>query len=431
MRRAPVSLSIALAALLVSALLARAEADGPDYFRVTGVAANDVLNVRAAPDAGAARLGEIPPNADGIRSLGCQGGLSFAEWQQATEAERAAALHTRWCRVAFGGVEGWVAARYLTEGSAPATPPAADPAPSIAWPVVAVDGRTPQGMPEIGFARYGGLAGTTGCNRFTGKARIEEGALVVDAPFATTRMACPGDLDRQETKMLGILTGRIALAFDPFAGTLELSNAAGTLSLKAPLGAAQADATPPHSLQPAGGDRTDYWSVFGLEGHLNIRAEATTGAPVRTRVLPGTVLRSFGCTQAGGRRWCEVETLDGSQLRGWAAAEYLEPADSALRAGQGIFDAIGHVPCARAAGQPSSRCEFGVARDSDGTATMVVIRPDGTQRVLFFQNGTFLSADTSQADGYPETSATREADLTFVRVGTERYEIPDAVIFGG
>ena len=30
-----------------------------------------------------------------------------------------------------------------------------------------------------------------------------------------------------------------------------------------------------------------------------------------------------------------------------------------------------------------------------------------------------------------EFSASREADLSTVRIGTERYQIPDAVIFGG
>ena len=56
-----------------------ADASGPDFFRVTGVAADDVLNIREAPDAGSAKIGEIPPDGDGVRNLGCQGGLSFAE----------------------------------------------------------------------------------------------------------------------------------------------------------------------------------------------------------------------------------------------------------------------------------------------------------------------------------------------------------------
>jgi hypothetical protein len=42
-----------------------------------------------------------------------------------------------------------------------------------------------------------------------------------------------------------------------------------------------------------------------------------------------------------------------------------------------------------------------------------------------------IGADTSQADGYPEFSTTKERDLNLIRVGSERCEIPDAVVFGG
>jgi len=42
-----------------------------------------------------------------------------------------------------------------------------------------------------------------------------------------------------------------------------------------------------------------------------------------------------------------------------------------------------------------------------------------------------IGADTSQADGYGEFRATKENDLHRIRVGEERYEIPDAVVLGG
>jgi hypothetical protein len=106
-------------------------------------------------------------------------------------------------------------------------------------------------------------------------------------------------------------------------------------------------------------------------------------------------------------------------------------ASDAERAGTGDFDARGQVPCAQHKGQPMGQCPFGVARASGGTATVVVTRPDGRTRALFFQKGRFLSPDTSQADGYPEVHAEKQSDLNLIRVGQERYEIPDAVIFGG
>ena len=115
----------ALCAFLVSGLLpadyVRAAADGPDHFRVTSVAANDVLNLRAAPDPKAAKVGVIPSNANCVRNLGCRGGLSFQEYTTLSPAQQKERLrqHPRWCRVEYRGVTGWVAGRFLAEGSCP------------------------------------------------------------------------------------------------------------------------------------------------------------------------------------------------------------------------------------------------------------------------------------------------------------------------
>ena len=104
---------------------------------------------------------------------------------------------------------------------------------------------------------------------------------------------------------------------------------------------------------------------------------------------------------------------------------------AAQRAGSGNYDATGSMPCAQVAGQPLQNCQFGVSREGSGSATVVVTRPDGSTRALFFIHGRFNSADTSQADGYPEYSATRSSDVTIVRVGEEIYQVDDAVLFGG
>lgn len=78
-----------------------------------------------------------------------------------------------------------------------------------------------------------------------------------------------------------------------------------------------------------------------------------------------------------------------------------------------------------------TQCDLGVAREGNGTATVVINKPDGAIRTIFFNNGVATGADTSQADGDAEFSATKDSDLNLVRVGGERYEIPDSVIFGG
>jgi hypothetical protein len=106
-------------------------------------------------------------------------------------------------------------------------------------------------------------------------------------------------------------------------------------------------------------------------------------------------------------------------------------ASSSERAGQGQFDARGPVKCAQRAGQPMRDCQAAVARDPGGTATVVVTRPDGRKRFIFFENGNPVSADLSQADGNMEFRASKGGDVYYIDAGDERYEIVEALISGG
>ena len=184
------------------------------------------------------------------------------------------------------------------------------------------------------------------------------------------------------------------------------------------------------------------WAVTGVSRALNLREQPTITARIVASYAPGTILDNLGCQHAEGRIWCDVQQLGGGP-RGYVAAEFLKPAvspdgsvatgpdDSALRAGQGDFDATGQIPCAQYSGQPMTECEFGVARAGGGYATVVIKKPDGRTRAIFFRMGKPIGADNSEADGYPEFGATKENDLHLIRVGSERYEIPDAVVLGG
>ena len=98
-----------------------ADADGPDYWRIVGVADGDSLNIRAEPDARSAKVGAIPPNGRCIANRGCQGGLSFGEYSTLSKPEQAKRLkeHPLWCRIDYQGLTGWVAGRYLAEGGCP------------------------------------------------------------------------------------------------------------------------------------------------------------------------------------------------------------------------------------------------------------------------------------------------------------------------
>lgn len=94
--------------------------DMPDYWAVTGVAPNDVLQLRDVPSADSKSLAQIPPNARGLKHLGCRRNQPPVElWARMSAAARRDAL-TQWCRVSYHGKEGWVAGRYLKPDSGPA-----------------------------------------------------------------------------------------------------------------------------------------------------------------------------------------------------------------------------------------------------------------------------------------------------------------------
>ena len=279
------------------------------------------------------------------------------------------------------------------------------------------------------------------CNRAIGSWSVRPSADPANGsfefgPLATTKALCPPpSMDEMIARQAEYIRGYILKD-----GNLYLSLMAdGGIFAWEPVVDGAASAIAP-ATPDDGGPRN--WVVSGDARWLNLREQPSTTAPVKTHLARGTVLDNLNCRENEGRFWCDVQPLGGGP-RGWVAADSLEPAvaphgavstgpdDSALRAGQGDFDATGKIPCAQALGQPMNQCDFGVARAGGGYATVAVTRPDGTNRVLYFRMNRAIGADTSQADGYPEFSAAREGDLHLIRVGPERYEVPDAVTLGG
>jgi hypothetical protein len=94
------------------------------------------------------------------------------------------------------------------------------------------------------------------------------------------------------------------------------------------------------------------------------------------------------------------------------------------------YHATGNLPCAMRSGEVLGSCPFGVQREDAGSGMVMITKPDGRTRAIFFEGGRAIGADVSEADP-GEFSAAREADTTIVRIGEERYEIPDAVVTGG
>jgi len=106
-------------------------------------------------------------------------------------------------------------------------------------------------------------------------------------------------------------------------------------------------------------------------------------------------------------------------------------ASSSERAGQGHFDARSTVKCAQHKGDSMKQCNAKVSREAGGNATVIVTRPDGRTRAIFFENGKAIGADLSQADGSMHFKATKHGDNYHIEAGNERYEIVEAIVFGG
>jgi hypothetical protein len=94
------------------------------------------------------------------------------------------------------------------------------------------------------------------------------------------------------------------------------------------------------------------------------------------------------------------------------------------------YHATGNIPCAMARSQPTGSCPFGVRREGNGSGIVTVTKPDKRTRAIFFENGEAAGYDANEADP-GKFSAERHGDLSIIRIGEERYEIPDAVILGG
>lgn len=167
----------------------------------------------------------------------------------------------------------------------------------------------------------------------------------------------------------------------------------------------------------------DWWQVTGVASKLNMRQDASINSRIVTQVSLGDQLRNQGCKLVDGRRWCKAETTGG--LTGWVAGDYLrEGSAPGSTTVEETFDATGMLPCSITLGQPTFECRFGVNRldASNGDADVTIFWPTESGRMLAFRGG---KLDTSGA------SVERRGDLSVVNFGEERYEIPDAVIFGG
>lgn len=197
--------------------------------------------------------------------------------------------------------------------------------------------------------------------------------------------------------------------------------------------------TPQKDFADGFGGGPDFWGVAGVADgdSLNLREGPSTQSRILSHLANGEVLRNRGCKMAGGQRWCKVESAETNGPTGWVAGRYLREAagpaldatvsTSQVRGSGQPFHATGEVPCSVMAGQPTRSCSFGVVRHGNGNAGVWIKTNDRAERHIVFENGIPVSSDSPSA-----LSFEKSADLFLIRIGNEeRYEIPDAVVFGG
>ncbi len=184
-------------------------------------------------------------------------------------------------------------------------------------------------------------------------------------------------------------------------------------------------------------------------GTLNLRSDASSGARIISKLSRGTVVRNLGCKIAEGGRWCNVATLADPGYEGWASGDFLIEGSDPAMGGVATqlpepvpvesydalvpgtnFNATGPIDCIRG-DAPQTTCTFGVVRRGNGSADLTLTWPDGTTRLIFFENGAPESYDFSQADGDQQMTSLLQGDIFNITIGREQYFVPEAAVFGG
>lgn len=99
------------------------------------------------------------------------------------------------------------------------------------------------------------------------------------------------------------------------------------------------------------------------------------------------------------------------------------------RAKAGDFDASGEVRCAQEVGQSLGACAAEVAR-ADGSAVVVVTFPNGFSRILMFGDARFLRGNATMSGVGTDADWTLSDGVYRVRVDDQRFELPEALVFG-
>ncbi|UDL88856.1 SH3 domain-containing protein [Mesorhizobium sp. PAMC28654] len=390
------------APVLFTALPAVAEESPLVISIVSGLAPDDMLNVRAT----ASPIGRLQmrlPNGSSVKNLGCND-VNGHQWCKVEDVDNPK-------------VSGWAPARYLiptnpapVADATPLTDPVVAPAvaankpaePAASAPqtvATASDGAAPSAAPQQPSpAPPPDLAARLGSADHAAETAVNSAAAIGRAAMQDAY-------------------GLAFAAKDNQAAAEIPPDPAGQQPAQAQGPAQTADGHKPDA-PAADTQATDTQTADATPTAAAVNDTADdTAAPV-TGAIPVPTPRP---EQAGAAQATNPKTTDTQAIDPRTVAR-VEPPTALARAP----DATGEIPCARYVGQPMTRCEVSVLRNGGDKADVTVTWPDGGTRVISFYAG-----QPAGSNARSDFRFTREGSLSMIRVGvSERFEITDTLAFG-
>jgi nicotinate-nucleotide pyrophosphorylase len=102
---------------------------------------------------------------------------------------------------------------------------------------------------------------------------------------------------------------------------------------------------------------------------------------------------------------------------------------AAKRARSGAFDTTGVVGCAQEVGQSLETCAAAVAH-ADDSAAVVVTFLNGFSRTLLFAEREFLRGNATMSGVGTDTEWSVSNGMYQIRVDDQRFDIPEALVWG-
>lgn len=390
------------APVLFTALPAIAEESPLVISIVSGLAPDDMLNVRAT----ASPIGRLQmrlPNGSSVKNLGCND-VNGHQWCKVEDVDNPK-------------VSGWAPARYLI----PTNPaPVADATP-LADPVVAPAVATDKPAEPVAGAPQT-VATASAAPSAEPASPLAEATRPPPAPPPDLAARLGSTDHAAETAVNSAAAiGRAAMQ-DAYGLAFAAKDNQASAEIP-PDQAGQQPAQEQGPAQTADGQKPDAPAANAPAGDATSTVTAANdptddaAAPV-TSAIPVPTPRP---EQAGVTPTTNPKAVDPQSIDPQTVAR-VEPPTAPARAP----DATGEVPCARYVGQPMTRCEASIVRMGNNKADVTVTWPDGGSRVISFYDG-MPAGSNSRSD----FRFTREGSLSMIRVGvSERFEITDTLAFG-